>query len=178
MQHRIVSENFADFLCGRRVVDSFSTDPRTSPWRIENPRTSPGFWSGCNLNGETSKCMNFPRFWWGFLGAATRVLELFTKSETLETRFQAWKFAPMDMSPLPRRTTPLKFNMEPKNHLVKKENHLPSTSISGFKIWIFQGVHLLQFNCKWSKMAKKIAARKRSLHLVATRGGFLNTCYS
>ena len=29
---------------------------------------------------------------------------------------------------------------EPKNHPIEKENHLPSTSILGFKILIFQGV--------------------------------------
>ena len=33
-----------------------------------------------------------------------------------------------------------KINMEPKNHPIEKENHLPSTSIFGFQPFIFQGV--------------------------------------
>ena len=37
---------------------------------------------------------------------------------------------------------PLKINIEPESHLFKKENHLPSTSICLFKMFMFQGVCL------------------------------------
>lgn len=33
---------------------------------------------------------------------------------------------------------PLKINMEPENHQIEKEPHLPSTSIFGFEMSIFQ----------------------------------------
>ena len=35
---------------------------------------------------------------------------------------------------------PPKINMEPKNHPIEQENHLPSTSIFGFQPFIFQDV--------------------------------------
>ena len=40
------------------------------------------------------------------------------------------------------RVTPWKINMEPKNHLFEKENHLNQTSMIMFQPLIFRGVHM------------------------------------
>ena len=40
----------------------------------------------------------------------------------------------------PRTNTPRKINMEPENHPIEKENHLPNHPFSGSML-IFQGVH-------------------------------------
>ena len=37
-----------------------------------------------------------------------------------------------------KQNAPLKINMEPKDHPIEKDNHLPSTSIFGFQPLIFQ----------------------------------------
>ena len=42
--------------------------------------------------------------------------------------------------------TPLKFKMEPKNHPIDKESHLPSTSIFGFKMLVFGGLSILSIH--------------------------------
>ena len=42
--------------------------------------------------------------------------------------------------------SPWKINMDPTNHPLEKEYHLNQTSIFGFKMLIFQGVHLPKFS--------------------------------
>ena len=38
--------------------------------------------------------------------------------------------------------TPSKFNKEPESHPLEKEKHVPSTSIFGFNMFVFEGVHM------------------------------------
>ena len=47
-----------------------------------------------------------------------------------------------------------KTNMEPENHPFEKENHLPSTSIFGFKLLVFRGCIWYCLSCR---LAKKVA---------------------
>ena len=59
---------------------------------------------------------------------------------------------------------PLKINIEPENHLFKKENHLPSTSIFLFKMFMFQGVCLTNsFGCSLGPFTVTTARDPRNI---------------
>ena len=61
--------------------------------------------------------------------------------------------------------------MKPKNHPIEKENHLPSTSILGFKLSILQGVSKLAFRKNTPKKTRNDDAFEREVTFFLNQAG-------